>query len=66
MSEGEMLKCAFCGRRLEATAAWKGHGERYYCNEFCAEEAFCAEADQPDWPLLVGSVPPTVNVRKRP
>ena len=49
-----MLKCAFCGRRLEATAAWKGHGERYYCNAFCAEEAFCAEADQPDWPLLVG------------
>jgi hypothetical protein len=35
-----MLKCAFCGRRLEPTVAWKGHGERYYCNEFCADEAF--------------------------
>ena len=60
-----MLKCAFCGRRLEPTVAWKGHGERYYCNEFCADEAFFAEAEQPDWPLSVGTVPPTVNLRKR-
>jgi hypothetical protein len=32
-----MLSCAACGRSLEATAAWKGSGERYYCNDFCAE-----------------------------
>jgi hypothetical protein len=32
-----MLKCTLCGRPLEATAAWKGRGERYYCGEFCAE-----------------------------
>jgi len=43
-AESEMLKCAFCGRLLEPTAAWKGRGERYYCN------GFCAEAEQADWP----------------
>jgi len=32
-----VLSCAACGRSLEATAAWKGKGERYYCNDFCAE-----------------------------
>jgi hypothetical protein len=32
-----MLNCASCGRWLEETAAWKGSGERYYCNDFCAE-----------------------------
>ena len=32
-----MLRCAFCGRALKETAAWKGRGERYYCNDFCAE-----------------------------
>jgi hypothetical protein len=31
------LGCAACGRPLEATAAWKGNGEHYYCNDFCAE-----------------------------
>jgi hypothetical protein len=45
-AEGEMLKCALCGRRLEPTAAWKGR-ERYYCN------GFCAEAEQADWPAPV-------------
>jgi hypothetical protein len=35
--ERRMLKCTLCGRPLEATAAWKGRGERYYCGEFCAE-----------------------------
>jgi hypothetical protein len=33
----ELLECAACGRPLQPTAAWKGHGERFYCNEFCAE-----------------------------
>jgi hypothetical protein len=32
-----MLRCAACGRSLEETAAWKGSGRRYYCNDFCAE-----------------------------
>ena len=32
-----MLKCALCGRGLEANAAWKGRSDRFYCNGFCAE-----------------------------
>src|SRR6516165_5848621 len=32
-----IFSCATCGRSLEETAAWKGNGERYYCNDFCAE-----------------------------
>ena len=32
-----MLRCAACGRALAEQAAWKGSGERYYCNEFCAD-----------------------------
>jgi hypothetical protein len=50
-----MLKCALCGQRLEPTAAWKGRGERYYCN------GFCAEAEQADWPApaLSDEAPPT-------
>jgi hypothetical protein len=35
---------------LEETAAWKGSGERYYCNDFCAE----AEAVQS--PSLIPSL----------
>ena len=31
------LTCAACGRALAATSAWKGSGERFYCNDFCAE-----------------------------
>jgi hypothetical protein len=42
IAEGEVLKCALCAQRLEPIAAWKGRGERYYCN------AFCAEAEQVD------------------
>jgi hypothetical protein len=44
------LKCAACGRSLEETAAWKGSGERYYCNDFCAE------ADETESPSLVPSM----------
>jgi len=31
------LTCAACGRALAETSAWKGIGERFYCNDFCAE-----------------------------
>jgi hypothetical protein len=47
-----MLRCALCGRRLESTAAWKGRGERYYCN------GFCAEAEQAEWPAPARSEAP--------
>jgi hypothetical protein len=60
-----VLKCAFCGRRLEPTAICKQRGERYLCNAFCAEDAFWAEAEQADWPPLVGSNRPPANDRKR-
>jgi CheY-like chemotaxis protein len=56
-AEGEMLKCALCGRRLEPNAAWKGR-ERYYCN------GFCAEAEQADWPAPARSEAPA-NDRER-
>jgi hypothetical protein len=32
-----VLRCAACGRALAEQAAWKGSGERYYCNDFCAD-----------------------------
>ena len=39
IAENEMhkLACAACGRRLAEASAWKGSGERFYCNDFCAE-----------------------------
>ena len=39
IAESEMhnLTCAACGRVLAETSAWKGSGERFYCNDFCAE-----------------------------
>jgi len=39
IAESEMhnLICAACGRALAETSAWKGSGERFYCNDFCAE-----------------------------
>jgi hypothetical protein len=39
IAESEMhnLTCAACGRALVETSAWKGSGERFYCNDFCAE-----------------------------
>jgi len=36
-SEMHNLICAACGRALAETSAWKGSGERFYCNDFCAE-----------------------------
>ena len=52
-----MLKCALCGRRLEPTAAWKGRGERYYCNEFCAD------AEGSESPSLVPTLPEDAPAR---
>jgi hypothetical protein len=52
-----ILSCATCGRSLEETAAWKGSGERYYCNDFCAE----AEAVQS--PSLIPSLTEDVSAR---
>jgi hypothetical protein len=39
IAESEMhnLTCAACGRALAETSAWKGSGERFYCNDFCVE-----------------------------
>jgi hypothetical protein len=45
-----MLRCAACGQSLEETAAWRGSGERYYCNDFCAE------AEGTESPSLVPSM----------
>jgi hypothetical protein len=53
-----MLKCDVCGQRLEPTAAWKGRGEHYYCN------GFCAEAEPTDWPPLAAREP-AVEQRRR-
>jgi hypothetical protein len=50
MAENEMmdtLACAACGRSLAEAFAWKGNGERYYCNDFCAE------AEEAESPALV-------------
>jgi hypothetical protein len=52
-----MLSCAACGRSLEATAAWKGDGERYYCNDFCAE------AEAVESPSLIPSLPEDASAR---
>jgi hypothetical protein len=46
-----MPRCAACGRTLAEHAAWKGSGERYYCNEFCAD------AEAAESPSLVPTVP---------
>jgi len=44
------LTCAACGRSLAEAFAWKGGGERYYCNDFCAE------AEEAESPALVPSM----------
>jgi hypothetical protein len=46
-----MSRCAACGRTLAEQAAWKGSGERYYCNEFCAD------AEAAEEPSLVPIIP---------
>jgi hypothetical protein len=46
-----ILRCAACGRTLAEQAAWKGSGERYYCNEFCAD------AEGSESPSLVPIIP---------
>ena len=52
-----ILSCATCGRFLEETAAWKGNGERYYCNDFCAE------AEAVESPSLIPSLTEDVSAR---
>src|SRR5262249_48014320 len=52
-----MLSCAACGRSLEATAAWKGNGERYYGNDFWAE------AEAVESPPLTPSLPEDAPAR---
>jgi hypothetical protein len=52
-----MLNCATCGRSLEETAAWKGSGERYYCNDFCAE------AEAVESPSLIPSLTEEASAR---
>ncbi len=32
-----VLRCAFCDALLEPLSAWKGSGDSFFCNEFCAE-----------------------------
>jgi hypothetical protein len=46
-----MSRCAACGQALAEQAAWKGSGERYYCNEFCAD------AEAAESPSLVPIIP---------
>jgi hypothetical protein len=31
------MHCALCGRQLQTNSAWKGAGNQFYCNEFCAD-----------------------------
>jgi hypothetical protein len=52
-----MLRCAACGRTLAEQAAWKGSGERYYCNEFCAD------AEGSESPSLVPTLPEDAPAR---
>jgi hypothetical protein len=59
IAEGAMVKCALCGRWLEPTAAWKGRGEHYYCN------GFCAEAEPMDCPPMAASELAAVERRRR-
>jgi hypothetical protein len=40
-----------------ADRGWKGRGEQYYCN------GFCAEAEQVDWPPLAASELPAIEER---
>jgi hypothetical protein len=60
MAENEMhnptLTCAACGRALAGAAAWKGSGERFYCNEFCAD------AEESGSPSLVPSMTEDASV----
>ena len=52
-----VLRCAACGQPLEATAAWKGKGEHYYNNDFCAA------ADAVESPSLIPSLTEDASAR---
>src|SRR5829696_9039607 len=36
--ENRMHTCAFCKQPVNWKSAWRGHEQRLYCNEFCAED----------------------------
>lgn len=35
---GSPTGCAFCGQQFDGHA-WRGYQNKYYCNEFCSDEA---------------------------
>ena len=37
MHKANMHNCSFCKNPLRPWAEWKGDGENFYCNEFCAD-----------------------------
>lgn len=41
------MQCAFCRRLIEATSAWKGAGNQFYCSEFCADSETAEAAPSP-------------------
>ena len=47
------MQCAFCGRPINANAAWKGASDRFYCGEFCADSEGTQKA-----PAALAAVPP--------
>lgn len=32
------MNCACCSRALDPRQAWKGSAEKFFCNEFCADD----------------------------
>jgi len=65
IAENEMhnLTCAACGRALAEAAAWKGSGERFYCNDFCAE---AEEAESPSLVPSMAEDPQPATTSRRP
>ena len=31
------MRCPFCDQPIDRKSAWKGAGDSFYCNEFCAD-----------------------------
>lgn len=42
-----VLRCAFCNALLEPLTAWKGSGDNFFCNEFCAEAEILTDESSP-------------------
>jgi hypothetical protein len=51
-----VLRCAFCNALLEPLAAWKGSGDNFFCNEFCAESDDLAGESAPSIVPAAGEV----------